>query len=111
MIRDVKFDTSPIHPGEKRPLQAWADTRMTVAIKCFTKAPPPPGYKACPSCGEIKMDSGETTYVEAHYGTFERAKDGRLDVKIRDLTGDERAYHLRVLEIEEEAPRSMEAGA
>jgi hypothetical protein len=57
------------------------------------------------------MDSGETTYVEAHYGTFERAKDGRLDVKIRDLTGDERAYQLRVLEIEREAPRSMEAGA
>jgi len=113
MIREVRFDTRPIHPGEKRPLQAWADTSMSVAIKCFVKSPPPPGYRPCPACGVITLESGETTYVEADRATFEKAKeDSRLDVTLKDQTGDQRDYQLRVV-VERQAPESepVEAGA
>jgi hypothetical protein len=97
MIREVLFDVSPIQAGEQRSLQAWADTPLSVEIKCFTSIPPPPGYKGCPSCGVIEIESGEKTYVTADRRTFERASGGQLDVTLKDQTGDRREYQLKVI--------------
>jgi hypothetical protein len=109
MIREVKFDAGPIQAGEKRPLQAWADTRMSLEIKCFTNTPPPPGYKGCPSCGVINIDSGKVTYVTADRRTFEQAGGGQLDVTLEDQSGDRREYQLSVIAIGRGAPRPAEA--
>src|SRR5713101_6052827 len=95
MIREVLFDDRPIQPGERRPLQAWADTPMFVEIKCFTNTPPPPGYKACPSCGKIELESGQQIYVTADLGIFSRSVGGELHVLLKDQTGDSRTYNLQ----------------
>jgi hypothetical protein len=107
----VLFDDGPIQPGERRSLQAWADTVMTVAIKCFTNDPPPPGYKACPSCGVIKLESGAQIYITADRGVFQRAGRGaELHVSLEDLTGDRRDYRLNVLGREEPEPFAAAGG-
>jgi hypothetical protein len=112
MIHRVLFDDGPIQPGEQRSLQAWADTTMTVAIKCFTNTPPPPGYKPCPSCGVIKLESGAETYITADLRTFERARgSGELHVTLEDNTGDRREYQLNVLTLDEPEPFPASMGA
>lgn len=108
MIREVIFDDGPIQPGERRPLRAWADTPMAIAIRCFTDQPPPPGYKPCQSCGVIELRSGEQTYITADRRFFERVK-GELHISIKDHTGDHREFRLDVLTIDLPEPEPFEA--
>src|SRR5712664_3158052 len=109
MINEVFFDDGPIQPGESRPLLAWATTPMVVEIKCFTNTPPPPGYKACPSCGRIDLESGQQIQVTADLGIFSQAVGGELHVFLKDRTGDSRSYTLQVQEREPEQEQLFEA--
>lgn len=95
MIRDVKFDESPIEAGKRRALQAWSDKDLSVAIRCFTKDPPPPDYKSCPACGVIRAQSGEIVYIVADENVF-LEPGGRVEVVVRDESGDERQFRLTV---------------
>ena len=98
MISEVIFDESPIQSGDKRSFRAFADAPMTVQIKCFTNAPPPPGYKACPSCGTIALQSGAAIDITADQTTFDQAGGGELHVTVKDATGDTRDYRLTVVD-------------
>jgi hypothetical protein len=111
VIERVDFDESPINAGDQRALTAWSDTPMTVAIKCFTDEPPPPGYKACSACGTIPVKSGVTIYITADRGTFEQA-GGVLELYLTDAAGDSRTLTADVRQREADAEGgAMAAGA
>jgi hypothetical protein len=110
VIERVDFDEGPIHPGEQRALTAWSDSPMTVAIKCFTDKPPPPGYKTCAACGTIPVKSGKTIYITADQETFE-IFGGALELVLTDATGDSRKIIARVRAREEGSAGSLAAGA
>jgi hypothetical protein len=42
VIQSVNFDTSPIHAGDSRPLTAFANSPLTIVVKCYLTTPPPP---------------------------------------------------------------------
>lgn len=96
MITSIAFDDRPIHIGEQRPIRAWGDEPITIEIKCFTSAPPPPGFKPCPECGTFHIISGEEIYVIPSPSVF-TGNQGTLNVTVRDRTGDERQFILAVL--------------
>lgn len=95
MIDDVDFDDSPIGPGETRILKAYSNVPFTVFIRCFTKNPPPPGYRPCPACGSIPAISGQEIEVTADVDMFKKP-GGVLEVLVRDEEGDARSYQLTV---------------
>jgi hypothetical protein len=75
-----------------------------VEIRCFTKTPPPPGYRPCASCGRIDLESGQQIYVTADLGLFSRTVGGELHVFLKDETGDSRSYQLGVEQTLEPEP-------
>lgn len=99
MIERIEFDERPMLPGAERTLRAWATSKLSVDINCFTQSPPPPGYKPCPSCGTIRINSGEAVRIVADRATFRRFS-GYLQVTVRDLEGDEKIFQLTVREQE-----------
>ena len=95
MIQNVELDTSPIQPGEKRPLRVFSDSQVKVAILCYFSNPPPPGYRPCPEAGEYLVNSGDVIDIQA--ATTPVNQDKYLDINILDSSGDHREFRLRVL--------------
>jgi hypothetical protein len=105
VIRRIDFDDTPIRVGEYRALLAWADAPLEIIIRCFTKDPPPAGYKPCPECGVIKAANGQSVPVQANDRIFSQP-GGTLEVTVRDETGDSRQFLLRV-RVESSEPEPM----
>ena len=108
MIERVLFNNSPIYPGETRPLTAFSNLPLFVEVKCFTDTPPPPGYKACASCGVINARRGEEVEITADPVALQSG--GRLDVIVRDQSGDERIFKLTVRTRQTGAAGGLAAG-
>ena len=94
MIREVDFLITPMEPGESRNLRVYAESPISVAIRCFVSNPPPPGYRACAECGNFTISSGETLEVSASRRAF--AQGGQLEIVIVDAEGDQRSFLLSV---------------
>lgn len=95
MIRTIDFDRRPIKVGEWRPLTPQGDGPFVVEIKCFVDNPPPPGYKACDECGKFEIENNETIQITPSPSIFSQSP-GRLDITVRDRTGDQREFSLMV---------------
>ncbi len=105
MIRDIDFDTSPAHAGERRSLVVDGDGTISVAVKCFVEPPHPPRLRACAECGRVQGYSGQAFDIQVSPTTF-AGKPGYLEIEVRDGTGDSRAFRLKV-ETDEGAPMSV----
>ncbi len=101
MITRVDFSEASIAPGESRLLQAWSDVGpLFVAIECFREPPSPPNLTTCDECGSYSMQSGQSIEVKASM-IFESVS-GHIRVVVRDMSGDEREFKLKVSRLEEE---------
>ena len=106
MIDEVSIDLRPMNVGETRTVTAWSDASpLMVAIKCFVRSPPPPGYRACPECGSIRADSGVAVEFTASPSAF-RESGSLLEVIVRDGAGDQQSFQITVNVREEGSTQS-----
>lgn len=96
MITQVSFNTSPIRIGERRLLRVWGDEPFAAEIKCFVENPPPPVFKSCPECGTFSINSGEPLVITPSDVVFAN-NEGSLEITVRDNSGDERQFSLKVI--------------
>jgi hypothetical protein len=95
MITSVSVATDPIAVGEIRELIVHGDSPLSVAIKCFVKNPPPPGFKECKECGVIPLRSGQPHLFTVGLLDDERSQ-GSVFIFIKDAHGDHYTVELPV---------------
>jgi len=100
MIKDIVYPTAALRAGDAYTLRIVAPEPVTVQIKCFTKEPPPPGFRPCPECGSFRARSGEVLKLSVSDSNF-RAAGGAIEVFVEDGEGDSRRLSLKVLGLEE----------
>ena len=52
-----------VHAGGRIVVSITSDSPLTVEIRCFTRKPPPPGFKGCPECGSFDVAQGSRDMV------------------------------------------------
>ena len=113
MISNIEFPTETARPGEIRRLVVEGKSPIGVKIKCFTDRPPPPGYKACPECGQISIRSGQAHLLTVPRDAF-ATRGGELHLFIADADGDTHVLRIKVDRydrgIANENPQPLTAG-
>lgn len=109
MIEVFEYPRVALRPGDAYELMVRAAEPISVQIKCFKSAPPPPGYRACEECGSFSVQSGERLRLHVSESAF-RQVTGGIDITVQDSQGDKRNVRLLVVTEEEERGRMMIAG-
>lgn len=96
MITSLEFDSSPILPGESRPLFVLSDSPpIFAAIECFREPPRPAQLRPCEECGSYQIEPGQYFEITASLSVFAES-GGFLRVRVRDSSDDSREFDLTV---------------
>lgn len=83
MTLEYDLNKSPLSPGENRELTWLGRGAISGEIRCFTKIPPPPGYKPCEACGSFLLQQSMSTIIHADHDVFEK-NGGELEITLTD---------------------------